>query len=809
MPFMRRLFHSLSIAVTLPLLAAGHEFTSPTLGTAISFRGAAGPVSNGSSFLTLWSDDTFRAGWHVHASLADADGIVIGSVPLLAYAYQASYSVVPVGSEYVVFVSGADLEVLPTPFPIRVVRIDHPAAVLAGNGRTFLAQRLYDNVGAGELLDREGHVIKSGIPMAGHAVSATVSHDDYVVAVTSGDRLQIERINAAGDVVGGAPTVVERAPGNQAVIAVASLRDRILIVWSARDNASSVLRYGFVTPEGIAARGTLSTAGEPDVYNLQVAAAGESFVVTATVTKLGEQFDRYRGIAMRIDADGNVVDSPPATIMRGSFLAGTSANQRVVFTTNQVNSPLGSYLVALVYRSDAPASARTQVLTQMLRRQVGPALATDGVDFFAAWSDQSGDSQAVSTARMARTGDALDGPGVDLMRVPGYIGAYDVAFGGGIYLAVWNYYGGSVARRIARDGTWLDSQPIAVHGGPPVVRWNGSAFVIFWMNGTTLMSSTVSPFGEPSDERAVGPLVPPSTEPGVIPSLASFTVTRAGDEFLVVGQIDQNAVRVGPCACPGTPYVIALRSTLDGRAIGPVTVLTPGSGARVAASNFDAIITFQRGNEVWAARTATNDGNVPRLEAPVRLFKWFAPLTSAVSWTGHDYAVAIRARVNNRKTYLTVMSIDSSANVHAMRAADAGPYDFESLPAIITNAAGDTLVAISEVPTPAQNPRLRGYFVDEMRPARPAPQIQLRADAVAVANQTTVSWNPFSAAMADLLLQNGTLEPVIVAGDLGAYTFTPSPPWAVSLIAFNESGFMPAVLVAPHAPPLRGRAVRH
>ena len=169
-----------------------------------------------------------------------------------------------------------------------------------------------------------------------------------------------------------------------------------------------------------------------------------------------------------------------------------------------------------------------------------------------------------------------DGPGKDIRGTP------HVAFGKGVYLAVWregwNGEGGTAricAARLDRQGKALDRKPIAVSPSKdgfqelPRVAFGGGVFLVVWQdfrNGKDydMLGARISPEGKIHDTEPIAVAAGPRTQS--VPDVASD-----GKDFLVAWQAvqgEENVYRVS-----------ASRLGADGRMGTAVEIKSPWSKA--------------------------------------------------------------------------------------------------------------------------------------------------------------------------------------------------------------------------------------
>jgi hypothetical protein len=123
--------------------------------------------------------------------------------------------------------------------------------------------------------------------------------------------------------------------------------------------------------------------------------------------------------------------------------------------------------------------------------QIGPAIASDGADYFIVWLDYRRDiTSDIFGSRLTQTGVVLDSTGIAIRVAPGWQGSTDVAFGGASYLVVWGHQQGPNPNRIhgarvSLSGAVLDTAGFAITTAPgeqmsPAVAFSGTCYLVAW-----------------------------------------------------------------------------------------------------------------------------------------------------------------------------------------------------------------------------------------------------------------------------------------------------------------------------------------
>src|SRR5688572_3019144 len=124
-------------------------------------------------------------------------------------------------------------------------------------------------------------------------------------------------------------------------------------------------------------------------------------------------------------------------------------------------------LLALAIALPIPAGAAPRIgpatavdppaTTPLWQGEREPALAFGGQHYLAVWSDAH-DGNAIRGARLDRLGRAVEPGGFRI--AGGYSQDWDVGFGGGVFLVVWQTEAGVFGARVDAAGAVLDGTPL-------------------------------------------------------------------------------------------------------------------------------------------------------------------------------------------------------------------------------------------------------------------------------------------------------------------------------------------------------------
>jgi hypothetical protein len=430
--------------------------------------------------------------------------------------------------------------------------------------------------------------------------------------------------------------------------------------------------------------------------------------------------------------------------------------------------------------------------------QTAPVLASDGVDFLTGWTEEAGRDHSFNVARVSRAATPLDAQQTDLGPVeqPERQGSlsidatephHSLACAGLACLAVWDD-GGTIRGQLIVTGRV--TQPSFVIGRGVVsdqaVVWNGREFFVVWNSGE-LYSVRVSTGGVVGERLQL-------TKYGLreIPRVA-----WDGQSYLLMMTFDASN-----CDCSGS------RSSIYFLALSPGgTVLDENSfslffhDAHLAASDHDFMVIYdyrplasQVISEVAARRIVVNDSAV-QIGPPVSLFQWFDTTASSIAWNGQDYVAASRYG-SGRTGWVSSMRI-SPSGASDLRVSASGVPDRLTTPAIAVNAAGESVIVVSESPSPGEPARLHAYADRELTEAPSAPRAPLDVYSVRTASGQVVSWRSDADDLAGFVVQRVDYGSTVATVGPGERSVAIDVTVPVRVLAFNAGGLSQAGS-APH-----------
>jgi len=361
------------------------------------------------------------------------------------------------------------------------------------------------------------------------------------------------RVNDKGVVLDPNGLAICNQPDDQKYIDTAGFAGQYIVVWEDRRSEPWQAYKARVDAQGH----VLDPDGVPVCQSATRWQQQPRVAADASVCLIGfldgeNQYDENL-VGVRYDTTLNALDAQPialvqaGTYQRSPALARTSSGFIAAF---EETAP-GSYqprVYAAPLDADGVITAAGQkpVDTTSTHWQILPDAASDGTNSLVAWTDRHGDDLAtdnVLATRMDAQGNALDSPPLAICTEAGEQIFVRLAYGGGLYLAVWldarsgNHIYGA---RIRPDGTVLDPGGFMIcqcdHNHLtyyPCVVWGGSRFLVAWYECWVQHDYSIKArFIDPADPASSPPAfaVASATDPEWV---TTPSVATSGNGFLV------------------------------------------------------------------------------------------------------------------------------------------------------------------------------------------------------------------------------------------------------------------------------------
>jgi hypothetical protein len=717
----------LALLAPLPSFAAiGRDLSTPRIATPYYGADGAFACTTEKGFLLRWGSQSRAAG-----TTADAEG-----VPRLPASSMlpASLKLFPNGAGCLGLSENGIVELDADGVVRRTVVFEHAplfSAVAAFDGTNFfLVGGIVGQGWTGTLVDRNGHVLsKTTLPIpegdpGARRVTASPGGGFTVFVAQGTAGIYTIRINAAGQVMGTVAIAFGNARGGYiAAIATNAASGKTVAAWAAPGAGSTYVHT-------VALNG--DSAG-PDVIlpptiertsSLALLPSGSGFVLLRNAYVDTPSFQQ-RVLALRLDATGAPREASPVLLLNGSFasVAATSRTLVMLAYGDKPNATLIEASATITGSGIVPAATYDVLATAV--QQFNQVVASDGVDFFASWTEMTSTRASLVTGRVTRSGVPLDGTGrviAEAATPPTYSYTPSVAFGAGVYLVVFEADGyRAMGQRFARDGTPIDPAPfvIAQTARLPLVAFGGGRFLVTWgLVGQGVMAGAM--VGSDGSVDTAQVLTPRPPLPFGEELQGPLTIAWNGRHFILISS-NGRMLRISPIATP-----------IDGHTIGlPIS----GSDSTMACSDQECVVSFLGSDDAGynVIRTAVvHDDAALRVDTPkivTHVYFWVS--YAAIAFDGAAYVLAWRSGAS----LLGVARISRTGEPYALAttgAVTAFPQDSSSTywsypaspPALAANSAGDTAIVTTEYNLVWMTERARFYFASEIplprhRGARP------------------------------------------------------------------------------------------
>jgi len=266
----------------------------------------------------------------------------------------------------------------------------------------------------------------------------------------------------------------------------------------------------------------------------------------------------------------------------------------------------------------SPSETDPPITTTMFGRKARSQIAFDGTDFMVVWENELIPAGRVYGARLAVDGTLLDPVSLDITPTDAMVSTLAIAFNGTHYLFAMEQQAflptGSpvVARRIATDGSIVDTTPIAVgvmqgDSSSLTVASAGGDFLIGWIDEVggadrQLLARRIDGAGT---ALGSGPEVLADLDDGGDPNMPKPGIAGATDRYLVAWQDKDGASLNG---------AYAMRVGLDGSHLDPAPIvleegITATTGP-VAEFNGNLFLTFWLSDDDYRGTRISTGGQV-------------------------------------------------------------------------------------------------------------------------------------------------------------------------------------------------------
>ena len=502
----------LGFLLSFPLLASirggpEHELTARQLDLAASNQDEARIASDGTSFLSVWSDYNnnviLGARLAPNGALLDTTPLTIGEGghPSIAWGrdrYLVTWEgfgtirgrfVAPDGTMSPVIDLGPH------------VTYDYLAeSKVAFNGRVFLVL-WYDSMAAGQRIDRGAILDTDGrVTTTREIVRSERGTENALVAMqgtfyymyATQNRLIALPVDETAQA--GVPMEIAKATASAFRIRAAARNDDFAVAWTDSYTIVGEIRFVRVTRNGAE---PAETAG-PELFLLYDIVADRSGYLVL-------YGDDIRTFARRAGSSApafTVRTPPPNPFARVQAAASSSARTIAVIQHGAVSYDLSTSILG----EDVVAP-----LALGPRQQQSPDIAAAGELKLVVWREAftADNRSAVLAMRVDANGNAIDIKPIDTGGSSDGYTNVRVASDGAGWLVVWQRVGDIEGMRIRHDGTRIDSSPVLIatqaRSESLAVSWDGQRYVVVFTRGglfrvglrTEVYASRVPASGEP------------------------------------------------------------------------------------------------------------------------------------------------------------------------------------------------------------------------------------------------------------------------------------------------------------------------
>jgi len=719
--------------------AAGHDVSTVRYAPTGLWVGPPKIAANGSRFLTVWRMDAEypRPNLGYGAVTEPANGT--SSAPFLLPGVTGTPSaIMPWGGGFIsLWSSGDHFDIVTHLANGGVEHITHVAGLatlprLASNGRQLLVVDRWPNDFSIEstlyasLYEPDGTLLtRTSLPATFATNFDVVRAGDSYVVVSGGEWGDVHffRLDDAGTLIAarelqGLPArLAWRAPA----VAVAGDSDHAVVAWSSRDSAFITDTSAYVT--------TVSRSN--DVAVPQQLPRKFSWYTGLRVLRSAAGHliigDDSTGVAaVRADAAGRVIDDDAIPVandyaLNDAAAAGDQFAAIVSRYSDQSTLPLSLAIGTLL-----PKGVRTSlapIVTTTAVRQEQPVIASDGVDYVAAWLEHEGSEVMARVGRVTRTGVPLDGAGVALPAPTKNVRNVSITRGaGGDALVVVSAAEGVWAFRWSRAVGLVDTAPILLERREPfsadsratfygsAAAWNGASYLVVWVDfyNQELVGRFVGSDGAAGAKFSI----PMTLFKGEWVDARDPSIAWDGQQFLISIPTAYEAPCTSECPPPGAQEIRLVRLSAAGTLLDktPYRILNAHS-ARVATSGSEFLLLLFDYNNFQAVVVHASASGLS-VSAPVLPMVFSTAFD--VIWDGSYYDIPWPGDGG----WFHLWRLDRSGNL-AQKLFTAVSTSPSYAPSVTANDAGEIAIGIAEEGLPSGLSRARIYFGAELESVQP------------------------------------------------------------------------------------------
>jgi hypothetical protein len=473
----------LVILVTIFIAALGASgaeipVSAPVYGPAEFIQFHPQVATDGDNFLVVWSDLRGSAYTNLYASRVTASGEVLDKTNIRVAEKVYNPTVVWTGRAYLVVMqnetgglSVARLDrdgklLMPaTALPIPGFFVVEPQQFAASNGSRVVI--VYTRSGAGHqytnyaaVLDAEGQLIEAEVPVTSGVNSRVIiasNGSEFLVVqgvqIAEPNPISGIRLDANGHALGKIDLGTGRFPS------LASDGSGYLVMsMPPLPAAEQFLRAMHIGADGAVGpfiNTTLTGLDAPP----SLAWLGSEYVATARAASPDQPLIQ----AVRLKADGTSAGPQFAISQRGEAVSIASNGRRALSAWTEAGADGSNSDVMGRVLAPTPAADAVRLDTAAASQR-HPAGAYDGTTFLTAWEETQNDlnQPRVLIGRVTPAGIRLDGSGIRVSPNDVPQRAPRVLYDGTRFLVAWEEDDGIYLRRVAKNGSFIDTAPVAI-----------------------------------------------------------------------------------------------------------------------------------------------------------------------------------------------------------------------------------------------------------------------------------------------------------------------------------------------------------
>jgi hypothetical protein len=507
---------------------------------------------------------------------------------------------------------------------------------------------------------------------------------------------------------------------------------------------------------------------------------------------------------VRTTAAGQLIDGTAIPITPGYLHDGTaSGDQFALITTPPDGSGAPPSMVTGTVLPDRITASVSPIVTSAAARQEQPVIASDGVDYVAAWLEHDGPDQIAMVGRVTRAGVPLDGPGIELPVPSKEIWNLSIARGAGGDALVVVSAEQLRAFRWSRTAGLIDKAPIIVESYGAyfgaAIAWNGVSYLVVWVDyDYKLAGRFIGSDGTAGAKFSI----PMTLFKDERVEARSPAIAWDGQQFLIsIPTAYGRPCTTTLCTSPAAEEIRLVRVSPTGSILDktPYQLLRAVS-ARIATSGREFLLLS---SDYYSFSTSIVHADASSLSVTAPVMTVQDARAADVTWDGTYYDVAWTGIGG----FLRLWRIDRTGHVQ-QKVFVTGP---DGTPSVTANDAGEVAIGLAEAAPPSNLPRARIYFDTELQPVPAALPTPTNATGHLIPrNEALLQWDGDAPGyLIEWMYKNVWYEQQHLPGNVHEATVYATPGFTTYRIrAYGPDGSSPdGAIVTVHSEP-RTRPVR-